>query len=109
MLKKVGFQYKNQVDPFDGGPHFWANIDEVLPIKKIKPAVLMEDSVEEGQAEKVSGLLCSSVQRRGEFRAMSTHCLMQEGRLFMSAPDRMEAMKILHLELGDAVTFMPYY
>src|SRR6185437_991202 len=35
LLKKIGFEYKNQVDPFDGGPHLWANLDDVLPIKKI--------------------------------------------------------------------------
>lgn len=33
MLEKIGFKYTNEVDPFDGGPHYRANINEIDPIK----------------------------------------------------------------------------
>lgn len=33
MLEKIGFQYINEVDPFDGGPHYQCATDKVLPIK----------------------------------------------------------------------------
>ena len=29
ILEQVGFRYLNQVDPFDGGPHFGARLDEI--------------------------------------------------------------------------------
>ncbi|MCY4524877.1 MAG: arginine N-succinyltransferase [Halobacteriovoraceae bacterium] len=29
MLEKIGFKYTNQVDPFDGGPHYQASLTEV--------------------------------------------------------------------------------
>ena len=29
MLRRVGFRYAERIDPFDGGPHFVANADEV--------------------------------------------------------------------------------
>jgi arginine N-succinyltransferase len=32
MLKRVGFRYVNRVDPFDGGPHFCARVDDVSVI-----------------------------------------------------------------------------
>ncbi len=32
MLTRVGFEYNNRVDPFDGGPHFTAPTDKVTPI-----------------------------------------------------------------------------
>ena len=35
MLKKIGFKYLNQVDPFDGGPHLWANVSDLLPIQNV--------------------------------------------------------------------------
>jgi len=34
MLRRVGFRYAERVDPFDGGPHFVAETDEVLPVKE---------------------------------------------------------------------------
>lgn len=33
MLESIGFKYNNQVDPFDGGPHYQCEVSEVLPIK----------------------------------------------------------------------------
>lgn len=36
MLKKLGFYYLKQVDPFDGGPHFGARWDQISFFKKIK-------------------------------------------------------------------------
>jgi arginine N-succinyltransferase len=33
MLVKAGFRYSQQIDPFDGGPHFHARTDELGPIK----------------------------------------------------------------------------
>lgn len=33
LLKKIGFQYLKMIDPFDGGPHLWAETDQVEIIK----------------------------------------------------------------------------
>jgi arginine N-succinyltransferase len=33
MLRRVGFRYAERIDPFDGGPHFVANADEVTLIR----------------------------------------------------------------------------
>src|SRR5690606_6071984 len=33
MLRRAGFRYANRIDPFDGGPHFVADRDEVVPIR----------------------------------------------------------------------------
>ncbi|GAC1538027.1 MAG: arginine N-succinyltransferase [Polyangiales bacterium] len=29
LLKRIGFRYCERIDPFDGGPHFLANVDDV--------------------------------------------------------------------------------
>ncbi len=34
MLKKIGFKYNNEIDPFDGGPHYRSLREEILPIKE---------------------------------------------------------------------------
>ncbi len=36
ILSSIGFKYSNMIDPFDGGPHYWANTDEISLIKKTK-------------------------------------------------------------------------
>lgn len=33
MLRRVGFRYAERVDPFDGGPHFVAPVDEIALIR----------------------------------------------------------------------------
>jgi len=33
LLESIGFKYIDEVDPFDGGPHFAADFDSILPIK----------------------------------------------------------------------------
>jgi len=36
MLESIGFKYMNEVDPFDGGPHFRANLKDLKPFKEFK-------------------------------------------------------------------------
>lgn len=33
MLESIGFEYINEIDPFDGGPHYRAKLEEITPIK----------------------------------------------------------------------------
>jgi arginine N-succinyltransferase len=34
LLESIGFEYLEEVDPFDGGPHFGAKTKDILPIKE---------------------------------------------------------------------------
>lgn len=34
MLTKIGFKYNNNIDPFDGGPHYQSKLKEILPVKE---------------------------------------------------------------------------
>lgn len=36
MLENIGFKYRNMIDPFDGGPHYWAQTSQVDPVRKTK-------------------------------------------------------------------------
>ena len=49
MLEKIGFTYTSEVDPFDGGPHYRCQLENILPIKnKIQKAVDLTKTVESG-------------------------------------------------------------
>ena len=36
MLRRIGFRYAERIDPFDGGPHFIANVDEVTLLRNAR-------------------------------------------------------------------------
>lgn len=40
MLESIGFHYTNEVDPFDGGPHYRAKLKEIKPIQSKKSGTL---------------------------------------------------------------------
>jgi len=35
MLREIGFDYANRIDPFDGGPHFHARTDDITLVRKL--------------------------------------------------------------------------
>jgi arginine N-succinyltransferase len=36
MLRRIGFDYAGQIDPFDGGPHFTAKTDDISVVREAK-------------------------------------------------------------------------
>lgn len=42
LLESIGFEYLEEVDPFDGGPHYGARTEDILPIKQGQKVILGE-------------------------------------------------------------------
>jgi arginine N-succinyltransferase len=42
VLQRAGFQYLNTVDPFDGGPHYGASVEDVQPIQRSRHLVCLD-------------------------------------------------------------------
>jgi arginine N-succinyltransferase len=40
ILRRIGFRYANQIDPFDGGPHFVARTDDITLVRDAREAVI---------------------------------------------------------------------
>jgi len=40
MLRRIGFEYAEQIDPFDGGPHFIATTNDISVVRDAKEAVV---------------------------------------------------------------------
>lgn len=47
LLMKIGFEYLNEIDPFDGGPHFGSKVDNVKLIKEAKKSKVSFSDVED--------------------------------------------------------------
>lgn len=98
LLSKIGFQYVDRVDPFDGGPHFMCKTEEVSLIKaarflKAEAGELLEQEV----------LLGVEYPTSPWFRAISTKATLQTDRVIISN----EAYQQLALSLGSVVMVTP--
>lgn len=108
MLKKVGFEYKNQVDPFDGGPHLWADVSQIIPIQKMTKLVWKSNPGK--NAETVAGLLTQENSKGSGFQAVHIEAQIDDKDLSIEDTDlRNRIEKNLNLRSGDSVVFMPYY
>lgn len=104
MLEGIGFKYTNEVDPFDGGPHYRANMKDIKPVKEMfECEVLIRDSII--KSDKIS-ILTSLPVSDGGFKAAYI-----SGNFNKGTPNRFiidpEEAKILGL-LEDFKTFATY-
>ncbi|MCC6138490.1 MAG: arginine N-succinyltransferase [Bdellovibrionaceae bacterium] len=44
LLEKIGFKYRHEVDPFDGGPHYSSKLSDISLIKNGSQLLLSEDN-----------------------------------------------------------------
>ncbi len=114
MLKKIGFKYKNQVDPFDGGPHMWANVDELLPVKKLKQGVLQKPIGGDLIPVFEAGLITAVQAEPGKFRAVAAHAAITEPKaphkiILQDEQKLQDICKALEIRPESPVYFMPYY
>ncbi|KYG69081.1 arginine N-succinyltransferase [Bdellovibrio bacteriovorus] len=73
LLESIGFNYLDEVDPFDGGPHYGANTEDILPIKygkrlkvaEFKDAAYKEQNLVAATGEEFKACL-ASVDIRGQ-------------------------------------------
>ncbi len=68
MLRRIGFEYADQIDPFDGGPHFCAKTDDIKIVREAREVTLT--AVGDADGERPWAIL--AVERPGQaptFRA----------------------------------------
>jgi arginine N-succinyltransferase len=108
MLKKIGFEYRNQVDPFDGGPHLWAKVEGLRPLRRLSSGKLSQ-AAEGVRGE--AGLLARLEGPQGQFRAVSLEARHAGDRIEVCDPifNLSTLRDVLGLRPDDSVAFMPYY
>src|SRR5205823_2336043 len=78
MLRRIGFEYANQIDPFDGGPHFIADTDDITVVKDARQVAIVP--VEDADGERPWAVL--AVERAGarpNFRATGARVIPMDG------------------------------
>lgn len=98
LLQKIGFKYKEEVDPFDGGPHLGCRTQEVSIIKKGRKLKLKK---REGINYRGQALV--AVERDQQYRCISTAYNVSGEEI--SLPDL--AISILELSDGETIWISP--
>lgn len=99
FLESLGFRYLNEVDPFDGGPHYGCKTKEITIVQKTKRGQIKK-STRTGYGQ--TGLVCT--EAKGGFRAVQTAFEADGSALYL--PEA--SFQALLLKDGDEVAYCSY-
>jgi arginine N-succinyltransferase len=102
MLEAVGFRYASHIDPFDGGPHYEANIDDVSLIRNFRTAAVAKSPLEVHADEFLVGAARGSGSNR--FRAVRSAVRFDDQQVFLPV----EVREVLKVKVGDRVSMVPF-
>lgn len=71
MLRRIGFEYAQQIDPFDGGPHFLANTDDITIVRGAREVEVRDASASAGNGP-WAVIAVEIPGTRPQFRAVGT-------------------------------------
>jgi arginine N-succinyltransferase len=95
MLKRIGFSYRGQIDPFDGGPHLIADTDSITLVAGAMRGWVV-DATEPGARW---GMVAS--EHQGGLRAVAGPCQVASGTDRIGVPAALRTT--LGVELGQEV------
>jgi arginine N-succinyltransferase len=98
LLESIGFQYLDEVDPFDGGPHYGCETENIAPIKMGKKLRVSEGK---DASFKQLGLIGYGSE---EFKCMLTGYDIQDG--YVAVPTKTRDR--LKLDLDQEVFITPF-
>lgn len=97
LLESIGFKYLHEVDPFDGGPHYGADVKDISIVQNAKWA-----TISKGDRAQFSQRALVGFKQDGEFRAVYSAYDTQDGELILPAV----AQKTLEVPAGEKVCFV---
>lgn len=101
LLRRIGFRYAHRVDPFDGGPHFTAQMDEITLVEQTARARATRPLAPHGPEKKA--IVAVERPEAPFFRAVMARVGREEGGFAVAA----EAWDRLGLSAGAPVIVLP--
>jgi arginine N-succinyltransferase len=102
MLERIGFRYVERIDPFDGGPHFEANVADLTLVRRYRTVKLAEEDFEqEGDDVLVS---FERESGRNRFRAVRTQARVDDQIVYLPGP----AKELLGVSAGEKLSLIPF-
>ena len=103
MLRRAGFHYAHRIDPFDGGPHFQARLDEVLPVRATRRARVADGPVAAPTARFLIAPDDGELPVPRSFRAVALAASVEDGLVALPPAAR----AALGVEPGGPVAVLP--
>ncbi|MFZ5446495.1 MAG: arginine N-succinyltransferase [Myxococcota bacterium] len=102
MLERIGFKYAHHIDPFDGGPHYEANLGDVTLVRHFRTATVGKEPWELEAQDVIVGVSRPSGPNR--FRAVRTQVRFDDQLVYFPKAAR-EQLKV---KPGDRVSIIPF-
>ena len=104
MLERIGFRYVNHIDPFDGGPHYEADVKDITLVRRYRTARLSSEDfeIEEGGDDMLVGREKASGKNR--FRAVRCSVRIEDQVVHLPA----RAKELLEARPGDKLGLIPF-
>jgi arginine N-succinyltransferase len=100
LLRRIGFRYWNRVDPFDGGPHFIAEMDEIALVQRARRARPAAGVPADGSPR---ALVAVDLPEAPFFRAIATRVALSDEAATLDA----SALMMLAPPAGTFVHVLP--
>ena len=106
MLTRIGFQYADRIDPFDGGPHYEAKLSELSLVKQFKSAEVLEDDLTPADVDEADRTMLVAYERAGRnrFRAVRSRVNFQGTAVQLPK----ETKLLLQVPFGATVGLIPF-
>jgi len=98
LLESIGFQYLDEVDPFDGGPHYGCATKEILPIKNGRKLRVAEHKDTQYKQLGLVGIGST------EFKCTLSAYDVQDGQIILPSKTR----EVLKLDYEQEVFVSPF-
>ena len=103
MLERIGFKYVNHIDPFDGGPHYEADVKDISLIRRHRTARL---SSEDFELDEGDDMMVGKEKASGKNRFRAVRCLVRIEDQVVQLPAR--AKELLEARPGDKLSLIPF-
>lgn len=101
MIESIGFKYTQEVDPFDGGPHYRAALKDIKPVKEMVRGKL---SAEAFDAAKAKDMMIAIPQVDHDFFAVKVKASVSDGVISINPTDLAD----LDVKWGQETCAIPF-
>ena len=108
LLRRIGFRYCERIDPFDGGPHFLANTDDITLVtasQKLRLVDTKRQTSLPGQSDHVRerAVVATETKEPPFWKSVLVPCQERDGGIVLEAADA----AAIDAKVGDEVMFLP--
>lgn len=102
MLERIGFKYVERIDPFDGGPHFEAKVEDISLVRKFRTLKVHPEDLE----LEAEDMLVAVERDAGRNRFRAVRCNVRIDDRSALLPRR--ARELLEVDAGSKVSLIPF-